>query len=239
MIKKIISIVLVLIGLFFLIGVIALLQTVWGAVFCGVIMLGCFYLAYRLYPRKEKNDVVVPQPVKETKLESKKTIDTEPVKEAKPEPIKTVESEPVKEIKAEPEAVTEIKVAPKKTEQELYSLNSKEFREVTDKAGEYFEKIKNYSLNCNSLTEDDINNIDKLFIEICETREKLPRGSNRRSIKLLTDIFLDMNEICNSLEYYIDDKDVDWINNITLKFSTIGENFSYLADVIKGEMNDL
>lgn len=204
MIKKILSIVLVLIGLFFLLCFFALLPTIWGAVFSGFVMLGCFYLAYRLYPRKVKRDVVIPPPVKE-------------------EPVKTVE---------------EVEVIPVIADSQSYSLNSKEFKDISKKAVDYSAKLGRYIHNYDSLNDEDEDRLSDLNYEIELEREKLPDDWDRKSIYLLNSCFLDMSHICDDLSYYIRDKDMSWIDDADYLMSEVSENFSELADIANGELDD-
>lgn len=222
--KKILSIVLIIIGLFFFTGVVALLPTVWGSVFTGILMLLCFYGAYKLYPKKEKQ-----QKIETTKKEVKPVVETPKVKDEDPYNIPIISEDNIIEAKEKDE------IQPNKT----YNIGTPEFKKASDTMIDSFNNITDLILKPEKLVEENIDVIDEIKGNVLlELHDIYETENNKRSFKLLRDTLSYESDICDDLIYYCEDQDPTWLNQLEFTVEAINNNFKELIEIVSGKEED-
>lgn len=218
MIRKIFSIVLVLIGLFFLLCVIALLPTIWGSVVTGIIMLGCFYGAYKIYPKKKK----------QLKVEAVKQNSVKPQTETyDPYDIPQISGG---EIIQEKEEVKSVKT---------YHIGTPEFKKGADIMLNSFNILKDFISNPEKLNENNIEFLENVRGDLLiEFKEIYDVENKRKSLKLLEDNLSYEIEIFENLIYFCEDQDISWLNLTEYTIEAIDNNFIELTDIVNGKEED-
>lgn len=207
--KKLLSWLLIAIGLFFTTGVLALVSTSTysGAIFFGILAIVCFFGAYKIYPKEKKAQIKKDETLK------------------KNTPVNNIEN--TTPIENNGKIVVSSNI--------LNDLNNPKYIEVAHNIVDYYETIKSLSLI--DLDEDDAEDLENLQFKIHEDMRLIPNNVFESStsyfynpLACMLSILLDESDYLTYALYYIEDRDTSWIEDIDYKIEDIEMTFEFLQD---------